>query len=212
MPYDLELATIFGSGGTVLFWPAAYGPPPGSGYQLVNSYFVPMGMNSKGWAIGYDKINGAEVWTGTRADATPLAPMSKPVAIDNIGDVVGTDDSGNGDLWTSGSGTTPISKVLPAQYQGAVSNITPIDVSGTNANGPIRILFNAYYQTDSNNDWAWGNLLLTLVSGSSTLQQVFMPPKITHWTFDALNAQGVISGLVASGDLKGWAGTDEPMG
>jgi hypothetical protein len=151
----------------------------------------------------------------------------------NIGQVVGTagadPEDCTGYLWTDTStswtcpllktGTSqPISQVIPAEYQTEVSNIDPISISGTDANGAVRILFNARYQTDPNHDYGYGTFLLTLTSDSNppVLQQVSLPsnvsfdfsPNVNAVMFGtspesagsasqngSLNAQGLIAGV-----------------
>jgi hypothetical protein len=173
------------------------------GVQLISAIFDPSAMNANGWAYGVI-WNGSEtvpgVWTTSGTTPLLLAPMQSPVAINDIGQIISAD----GYLWTpSGGGTTgdvvTISSLIPSLYQNQVSNINPIDISGTNASGIVGILFDATYQTDSEGDTNYGPLLLTITSTSTSLTQVSVPSNIiTSLGSDAtLNAQGLITTLGA---------------
>jgi hypothetical protein len=155
--------------------------------------------------MGYDDNQDAAVWTGTSTSFIYLSPMEGVNAISNAGQVVGTTGA-NAYLWTSPStsSTCPlvqkgqvqlISQLIPLLYQNEVLDISPIDISGTNAaDGSVRILFNASHQTDSNGDWGYGPLLLTLTSGTTILQQVSIPSNV-NLSLKSLNAQGTITGI-----------------
>ena len=127
----------------------------------------------------------------------------------------------NGYLWTSAStsstctlvqsGTSQlISQLFPQQaYQNEVVNISPIDISGTNAtDGSVRILFSAQYQSAPNAGpppslngtsagWSPGTFVLTLESGTQTdLKQVSLPSNVTtNVSSGILNANGLIADI-----------------
>jgi hypothetical protein len=184
------------------------------GIRLVNALFVPSEMNTNGWAYGSFVHNGqnlAGVWTTSGTTPLSLTPMASPIAINDAGQIIGTD----GYLWTpSSSGTSgstsTIFGLIPAQYQNQVSSIYPIDISGTNANGVVSILFEATYQIDSKGDTNYGPLLLTVTGSSTYLAQVSVPSNIdadfggyegAGYGGTILNAQGLIAtqGAITTG-------------
>jgi hypothetical protein len=200
--------------------------------------FDPGPLSNNGWAAGWNSQYppAAEVWTGGTASPTSLAPMAYPFAINGAGEVVGVDSTrATGYLWTSGSGTQAISQFIPTAFQSEVADISPISISGTNANGNVSILFNAQYKTvpdagappslsGSASGWAPGTFLLTLTSGTdpiisgtapgtsgtNSLQQVSLPPNYcTNFPPGAfsgiLNAQGLIAAI---GTTPTTSGTD----
>jgi hypothetical protein len=180
------------------------------GIVLINAYFYPYQMNVNGWAFG--DLDGARgVWTTSGTAPLPLAPMEQPVAINNTGQVIGSD----GYLWTpSSAGTsgtvTSVIALIPTQYQNEVTDINPVGISGTAANGNVSILFGAAYKTDVNGDAQYGPLLLTLTSTGNVLTQVSLPstavPSLyiyyaSGYGFPILNAQGIIAteGTITTG-------------
>jgi hypothetical protein len=213
--------------GTTLFDPTVttYGDG-GSGLTVVNAIFQPYQMNAKGWAIGSGRFD-EEVWNGS--SLTTLDPMWQAIAINNVGQVVGTNEDGSdGYIWTDESaawvspllspGTSQlISGLIPKAFQSELGGIIPLDISGTNSNNNnVRILFQAGYQTDANGDSGFGTFLLTLTSGSasSVLQRVSVPSDYTPFggSTTILNANGVIAtiGTLTTFDEDGYSYASAP--
>jgi len=165
--------------------------------------FYPTHLNDNNWATGYP-FDGSDalVLTGTSTTPVLLDPMELPHAISDNNQVIGL--TGNtGYLWTSGSGSLPISQLLPTQFQGEISDILPMAISSANAAGRVAILFNAQYQTNSNDATASGTFLLTIVGGanSNPIQLVSTPSNITtdfssgFGSSAALNNQSLIADI-----------------
>jgi len=197
--------------------PYASGQVPSNVTEVPDGYFLPFAVNDMGWAIGYDGTNEniASVWTGSGSAPIPLAPILNDLAINNIGQVVGSDENNIFYLWTSPttgsvcplvrSGTAqPISQLVPEAYQSEVSNIKVLAISGTGAGGIETILFNATFQTDASGDSDYQTFLLTLTSGStSSILQEVSPDVTNDSTFNinipmdsfvaGVNAQGVMA-------------------
>jgi hypothetical protein len=174
------------------------------GVQVVSGTFLPEQLSANGCAYGYNWTPewysnpvplAALAWDGT--EIVPLAPMTGPADINNIGQVVGT--AGNcGYLWTSQyascvctlvkSGSVQnIIQLIPPQYQDELMNINPVNISGVNAtDGSVRIEINAQYKAAPDAGpgpwgcgWATGQFLLTLLSGSTTtLQRLSTPSNV----------------------------------
>ena len=205
----------------------------------VGTGFCPIAVNDRGQAIGYagsftpftpdtgyPSPNGNPCfWSGTGTNLTPLAPMQTVTAMNSVGQSIGVAGT-NGYIWTSAdthsvcplvqSGTAQnITQLLPPSFQKEIANISPIDISGTDANGSVRILFLAQYQSDSSGATT-GTFLLTLTgttadasTGGTTgtiLQQVSLPPNInTNFATGILNANGLIAdiGNITTTDTNG---------
>ncbi len=182
------------SGSTTLFDPlVAISGGAGAGIQVVNASFTPSGMNANGWAYGYGGTDGsAQLWNGS--NLVPLAPMQSPIAINDAGQIISSD----GYLSTPGGQVQAISQLLPAGYQNELSDISYIDISGTDASGAVRILFDAAYQGDSDG-YGYGTFMLTLASGTNpaVLQQVSIPSNVNdglgYLPSGILNANGLIA-------------------
>lgn len=205
IPYPGPYLVDFTSSGAGLFAPGVTLPPNTvNPSNIFNENFGVGIINDNGAAVGSSGTN-AVFWSGTGSILTPLAPMGSASAMNNQNQVVGTTGT-NAYLWSSGSGSQLISQLIPTSYQPEISDISPIDISGSNStDGSVRILFNATYATDSNQDTATGTFLLTLTSGTSAttsstatsiLQQVSLPPNVPFsFNNSMINASGVIAGL-----------------
>lgn len=185
------------AGNQTIFDPELASLGAGSGMNVINANFNPVAMNTNGWAYGANSLSvsaASEIWTTSGTAPLPLAPMQFPVAINDNNQVVSTD----GYIWTSRS-SQPISNFIPKKFQSEVSEINAIDISGTDANGNVSILFTADYPIDSAGDMTNGPLLLTLASGTNSpvLQQVSLPANVTAspWWGGTLNADGLIAGI-----------------
>jgi hypothetical protein len=183
-------------------------------------YFYVTIINNVGSCVGYDGSGNAAYWPGSGSNLTELAPMEAVAAMNDENQVVGSTGT-NGYLWTNpgASSACPlvqsgssqlISQLIPAPLQNEVADISPIDISGTNANdGSVRILFNAQYLqpptlSGSSPGWAPGTFLLTLTSGtpSTIFQQVSLPSNVgSTLNSPILNANGLIAeiGNITSG-------------
>jgi hypothetical protein len=205
------------SGTCTVFDSATYPPgvtiPPQVKIDGSDDFARGRAVNDNGWAIGFDGSNSAVVYTGT-GGLKQLDPMEDPIALNDEGQVVGV--TGNtGYLWTSPQTSSsctlvqtgsaqPISQLIPQQYQSEISSINPIDISGTDSNGTVRILFTALYPpaqvtgtVDSAAPWVTGTFVLALESGSNTsIGFVILtgtPGAPTISSFDGINSGGVIA-------------------
>jgi len=217
---------IVGPAGTIVFDPvfAQYGQPL-AGAQVISADFIPNRMSSNGYAFGYSSAAVAYLYVGGSNVVSP-APMSDPTAINDKAQVMGVDEGGDaylwtqspvwisGTAWTSGTGTLLISDLIPTPFQAQITGIIPLDISGTNANGDVDVLFH------SNNSGQPGTFLLTLTgtgaTNGNTLQQMALPPNVsTGWYINSLfnlgqyqgsatiNAQGNIAtlGTIITGNV-----------
>ncbi len=160
-------------------------------------------MHSTLYGFGETACN---FWDGSNL-STPFGGDT-PVELNNQNYVIGTSSNG-AFLWTPSSvspvnnGVTPgteqlISQLIPTQHNSEnISNISPIDISGTSANGGIGLLFTAQFTPAPNAASTSGTFLLTLESGTTpnTLQQVSLPSNISNLQFNGLNAQGLIADI-----------------
>jgi len=164
--------------------------PPG--FQVVSGPFLPGRLASNGFATG----NVPDVYIGGSNIVSTL-PMDSPSAINDAGEVVGSDDEGNIDIWTADSGAEPLSDSIPAPYQSEVGLTGVLALSDTDADGNFDILLTGTYQTDSNGDTAGATFLLTISStGNNTFQQVVAPSNVgVMWWPPILNAQGLVATL-----------------
>ena len=209
-PYQYTLwqdfnMTFTGGGSPTMFFGGENDVGVPVGNNIIAKTFQPCRVNNTGAATGYDENQNAIFWSGSGSNMTPLSPMEAVCSMNDNNQVVGVTDS-NGYLWTSPSTSSTcqlvqsgkvqlISQLIPQQYQGEVSKISPIDISGTDANGRVRILFNAQYQADANSDWASGTFILALESGTTTVLQHVALPSTVSATLNTpnLNAQAIIA-------------------
>jgi hypothetical protein len=197
---------ILSGGACTSFDPGSFtGVTTPSNFTLDSTNVDLVDVNNYGWAIGYSSTGAACVWTGSTSGLIQLAPMEAVTAISNNNQVVGVTGS-TGYIWAQGSASQPISQYLPQAYQTEISNINPIDISGTNAVGAFGILFTAQYQATPNADaaptlggtssgWSSGTFLLTVSSTASpVLEMLSLPPSVsTDLTKGVLNANGLVA-------------------
>jgi len=203
-------ATFFTNGESFLWQYPIDGVPVPSGIvngtNVITEAFNVQAINDNDAAVGYDGSNNAVFWSGSGSTLAPMAPMDQPIAINNLSYVVGGGSAG-GYLWTSGTtpwtsagSAVPFNQFISPAYQPFLSNIEPIDISGTDANGSLRILFSAQYQPLPTGPVSVsGTFLLTLTGTSpstsgSSLQVVSLPSNVnTNLSSGMINAPGVIA-------------------
>lgn len=189
----LDDGVLVHSGTTIIFDSTLTQADVGNCTLVSDSFFpsgnlvppLPHQLNAAGWVLGLSEdYYSLAVWTGTSVVPLP----GTPVALNNEGYVAGYQTDPSTDLttayiWTSGSGVQPLAQLLPTAYQSEVTNIQPIDISGTDTDGSINVLFLATYQTDSGGDQASGTFLLTLTGGTNAnvLQQVSFPASVKSY-------------------------------
>jgi hypothetical protein len=165
-----------------------------SGAQLEPDDFIPAAsadhltphlLNDNGWALGYsyDFLSEA-VWNGTTVIPLP----DYPAALNNQGYVIGnqgtpSDGSATSYVWTSLSGSaTPMTQLIPQPYEKQLTNIQSLDISGSDANGTVHVLFRANYQTVTTGSTALGLFMLNLLSGTTpTLAQISLPSNVPNY-------------------------------
>ena len=112
--------------------------------------------------------------------------MFEAWGINDIGQVIGSLgplDDYDGCLWTSSMNPSvcplvklgeaqPISELIPAEFTSEITNIDPVTLSGTDADGNVRIDFLADYQTGPN---ANGGVSTGTTGNSSSLSRPAAP-------------------------------------
>ena len=125
--------------------------------------------------------------------STPLP--GNPVAINNQGFVLGSNDSASGAyLWKDGS-PVDLGTLMPKDYQGLLAGINPLLMSNTDQVGSCKILFDATDNTTGNTN----TYVLTLASsGSNTLVQAQLPDGASSSDLRCINSQGVLAAIGSS--------------
>jgi hypothetical protein len=192
---DLGFDYITGPGGTwTLFDIDSYDDNPNpfagvtlpGGMSVSSVYLDPNFVNDQGRVVGYqlDPVTGADegpvYWTGTGNTLTSMGIMIDIVAMNDAGQVLGTDSNSGGYIYSIGSGPSgDLPSLVPPVYTGTYGawNINPITISGTNAQGSFGVLFSGTYQPSNSAPAVTGTFLLTL-GGTNWLQQVVIPSNV----------------------------------
>jgi hypothetical protein len=124
-----------------------------------------------------------------------------PSHLNDQGQVIGTDNNGNGYLWSSGT-MTSIQSLVPAVYQNQLQNISASFISNQDPNdGTTRIIFDAQSLEGPNpGQWALRTFELQTSgtassSGSNATLTEIRIPEAASINFSAFNSSGVGAGI-----------------
>ncbi len=165
---------------------------------LGQNIFFPAACNNNGWTIGY----GPNPQPGGMWNGQMVTFPGVPVAINNSNQIIiQMDQEGEGIFWRNYQ-STPIKSLLPAKYQKQIKSIKPLRLSEVDANGHVKITFDAYSKEgDGAGTWQWKTFLLTLQgdgdSATSQISKVEYPADLgfTWNSLNALNSSGATCGV-----------------
>ena len=173
-------------------------------YFSPSTDFNPVGISDGGYAIGSDKMRQNAVFMDTDGSLTTVDNATFQ-AVNNKGQVIGAGYFSDEDesfflppeafIWQKNTGYTPLASLIPAPYQGELSDIEAYQISNPDANGIIHIRLVA-----NGGNYILSGPYKSLSPTTTTLAEVQYPNDNIYIEINNLNANGLM--VLLNGDTS----------